>query len=153
MKFECQSSCKGGCCKIPKGSQLFIFLTPTDRMRLAAFLKKPINKFAKQSHFTFTRFSGPGTYWHLKTDKDKCKFLSKEGKCSVYEARPTQCATWPLWPENTEVETQEQFMKTCPGIGVGPELSSDEINSKLDEQRKADGLYANKKSGTSPFKG
>lgn len=32
-------------------------------------------------------------------DDDQCVFLDKDGKsCSVYEARPIQCRTYPYWP-------------------------------------------------------
>ena len=123
---------------------MFVFLTGPDRLKLAAFLKKPVKKFAKQSHFSSTRFGGQGVYWHLKIKGDRCPFL-KNGRCSVYEARPTQCATWPLWKENLKPETEEFFKKVCPGIGVGQELSEAEVNSKLEEQEKADAIYANKK--------
>lgn len=141
MKFQCQETCGGKCCKIPKGNQLFVFLTSKDRMRLAAFLHKPINKFAQRGHFTTTRFGGTGWHWYLKSGEGQCKFLTKAGKCSVYEARPTQCKTWPFWPENMKPETQEMFMKECPGIGVGPELADEVLNAQLDEQRKADAVY------------
>lgn len=141
MKFECQESCGGKCCKIPKGKALFIFLTWADRMKLAKFLRKPMNKFAQRSSFSHTRFGREGFHWHLKQTSDQCQFLTKAGKCGVYEARPTQCKTWPFWPENMAPETQEMFMKECPGIGVGPELPIETVNAQLEEQRKADGLY------------
>ena len=33
----------------------------------------------------------------------RCALLDEEkGQCSVYEARPVQCRTWPFWPENLE---------------------------------------------------
>lgn len=32
-------------------------------------------------------------------DDDQCVFLDKDGKsCSIYEARPVQCRTYPYWP-------------------------------------------------------
>lgn len=56
-----------------------------------------------------------------------CVFLdraSRPGKaiCTIYEARPSQCKTWPWWPE--VVETPEAWAETkrrtpCPGMGAG----------------------------------
>ncbi len=121
---------------------MFIFLTKNDRMKLSAFLKKPINSFAQKSHFAFTRFMGKGWQWHLKLKADTCQFL-KEGKCSVYEARPTQCKTWPFWSELMDIKNWLKAGEECPGIGMGPELSEDEVTEKLLEQVKADAVYTN----------
>ena len=33
-----------------------------------------------------------------------CVFLSKEGQCGIYEARPIQCSTYPWWPSLLESE-------------------------------------------------
>lgn len=119
-------------------------------MKLAAFLKKPINKFAQRSHFASTRFGRAGWLWHLKQKNDEqCSFLTKAGRCGVYEARPTQCKTWPFWPENVDPENgihvKDIFMEECPGLGVGPEVPEAEINSNLEAQRKADAVYTNQK--------
>lgn len=50
-----------------------------------------------------------------------CVFWERERGCTVYEARPEQCRTWPFWPDN--VETPEDWARTesiCPGAGNGP---------------------------------
>ena len=50
-----------------------------------------------------------------------CIFLrwDEEGKsqCSIYPVRPTQCRTWPFWPENIRSRRDwEAAAKTCPGM-------------------------------------
>lgn len=158
MKFQCQESCGGKCCKIPKGQQLFVFLSWSDRVRLAKFLHKPVNKFALMANFTSTRFKpSGGRFWFLKPlpvakrkphepeVEGQCRFLTDAGRCGVYEARPTQCRTWPMWPENMNEATQEQFTKICPGIGKGDELSEDEVNAKLVEQKRTDASYTSQR--------
>ncbi|KAJ1484251.1 hypothetical protein T484DRAFT_1948245 [Baffinella frigidus] len=35
-----------------------------------------------------------------RTSGGACIFLDEKGACSIYEARPTQCRTYPFWPEN-----------------------------------------------------
>lgn len=55
-----------------------------------------------------------------------CVFLDRDsvpGKaiCSVYEARPMQCRTWPFWPENLRSrQAWERAGRSCPGINTGP---------------------------------
>lgn len=148
MKFECQESCGGQCCKIPKGKTMFVYLTMADRLRLATFLKQPVSQFAQKASFFFTRFSRAGIYWFLKikAGSDQCPFLFN-GKCRVYEARPDQCRTWPFWPENLKKETEEHFIKACPGIGVGPEY---DMEKEIQEQARTDGLYSNQDRRTNP---
>ena len=46
------------------------------------------------------------THFKEKNKESKCIFLDKK-KCSVYEARPIQCRTWPFWKEN--MNTKEIF--------------------------------------------
>lgn len=57
-----------------------------------------------------------------------------EGKqCSVYEARPTQCRTWPFWPENMDAKTwDEDVVSYCPGVGKGKLYSQSEIKKLMD---------------------
>ena len=65
----------------------------------------------------------------LKIDgRFDCVFLdrtTRPGKaiCGIYRARPSQCRTWPWWPE--VVETPETWAETkrltpCPGMDTGP---------------------------------
>jgi len=56
-----------------------------------------------------------------------CVFLDREtipGKavCGVYEDRPTQCRTWPFWPENLTSRRVWEAAKRrapCPGMDHG----------------------------------
>ena len=135
MKFECQTSCGGKCCK-PQwdGKSGFVFLTAKDIVKLASFLNKPISTFADYFEFDFTRFTKQRSFqWILKLHKGHCRFL-KDGKCEVYEARPTQCRTFPFWPELMVQGTYEELKNYCPGVGVGEEHT----HALLAEQIKAD---------------
>lgn len=83
--------------------------------------------------FSSTRFSKTTTrQWFIADDKGTCPFL-KEGKCSVYEARPTQCRTFPFWPELMTEIKYSSLREFCPGIGEGEEathkLLSDQIEA------------------------
>jgi|TARA_B110000196_G_C20868641_1_gene530954 Fe-S-cluster containining protein len=64
----------------------------------------------------------------LRIDEPACPFLNEAGGCSVYEARPKQCRTWPFWVENLKRTTWEgPVSDCCPGIGKGELVDADEV--------------------------
>ena len=58
-------------------------------------------------------------------------------RCSVYEARPTQCRTWPFWPENMTPRSWTSIARFCPGVGKGTIVPAERIVEILREQRRA----------------
>ncbi len=47
-------------------------------------------------------------------------FDSHARKCTVYNARPRQCKTWPFWQSNVaSPEAWQQTCEACPGSGKG----------------------------------
>ena len=59
-----------------------------------------------------------------------CVFWDRQGGCTVYEARPVQCRTWPFWPDNIETpEDWEHVVDICPGSGRGRLFTVDEIRA------------------------
>ncbi len=122
IRFECQGS--GKCCT-SRGSYGFVYLTLEDRKRFAKFFKIPTASFTRQ-HCAKT-----GGHFHLKEFRDDCRFLENK-RCTVYEGRPTQCRTWPFWPENMNARAWNKDVKGfCPGIGKGKLVSRDEIDEIL----------------------
>lgn len=74
-------------------------------------------------------------WFHLKetASRKECRFLDAK-KCAVYEGRPTQCRTWPFWPENMSPRAwQKEVASYCPGVGKGKIVSPEEIRSRLEE--------------------
>ena len=68
----------------------------------------------RTSDFTRQYCDKTGGVYHLKTlDQSDCMFL-KNKRCEVYPSRPTQCRTWPFWPEN---------MNAKPGITKWPPIA------------------------------
>lgn len=142
MKFECQESCGGKCCKPGWSGSHFIFLTDADIVRIEQFTGLHRNQFSKVGEFEWTRFA---TEKVTARFMGQCPFL-QDGSCDIYEARPTQCRTFPYWPENMSDEKWKALSAECPGIGKGP-LDQDplEVQLKLAEQRRADGKYGETK--------
>lgn len=124
IRFECQGS--GKCCT-SHGEFGFVFLTIEDRRRLA--------KHFKLSTAAFTRkyCDMKDGVWHLKEDPQNpdCLFLKKKS-CSVYLGRPTQCRTWPFWPEVMNAKSwSKEVADFCPGIGKGKLWTKSEIEEIL----------------------
>lgn len=137
MKFACQSSCGGRCCSQSwRDDSPHVFLTRGDQYRLSSFLDRPLEVFAERAAFETTRFSKePTVQWILKLDQGRCKFLN-EGKCGVYSARPTQCRTYPYWPEHMKgQEFSKEVKESCPGVGHGTDVWAKGL---LAAQREAD---------------
>ena len=41
-------------------------------------------------------------------------------KCTVYEARPIQCRTWPFWDSTVRKKKDwQETCEVCPGAGTG----------------------------------
>lgn len=131
VQFECQGS--GKCCT-SHGEYGFVFLTLKDRKRFADYLKITTREFTKKY---CDKYHGA---FHLKEDPKNpdCLFL-KNKRCSVYEARPAQCRTWPFWPEVMPAKSWRQDVASfCPGIGKGRIWNRKEIEQNLNEQAKAE---------------
>jgi len=54
----------------------------------------------------------------------------------VYEARPTQCRTYPFW--SNIVDSEESWnreSRECPGIGIGPLHGPEAVSEALAKRR------------------
>lgn len=124
LRFECQGS--GKCCT-SHGEFGFVFLTQDDRRRFARHLNITTTAFTKKY------CDQTNGIWHLKEDSQNtdCMFL-KNKRCSVYEARPNQCRTWPFWPEVMNAKAwKSEVASFCPGVGKGRIWNKDEIEREM----------------------
>ena len=138
LRFSC-TQC-GRCCTGPTG---FVWYTPEEGMAMARFLNMSFAKFEKQ----YTRRLGSRR--SLNEYKTRygydCVFLTRDenGKagCSIYSVRPSQCRTWPFWPENlASPEDYAHVADTCPGVkkginGQGEFVPIEEIRIRRDQSR------------------
>jgi Fe-S-cluster containining protein len=107
LKFKC-TGC-GKCCSGPSG---YVFLSEPDLERLAAHFSLTPKAFAQK----YTRLVD-GQYALLdRPNSGDCIFL-KDKRCSVYEARPIQCQTFPWWIHNLKEPAEwEEASHHCEGI-------------------------------------
>ncbi len=125
--FKCQGS--GQCCTT-HGEFGFVFLTLKDRQSMARELKLSTLQFTK------TYCDKKNGFFHLKERKDNpdCLFL-KNKRCSVYHGRPTQCRTWPFWPEvMTPKAWKKEIVAFCPGAGKNKLWTKEDIEEQMQDQ-------------------
>ena len=135
LDFTC-TQC-GNCCTGPAG---YVWITIDEVTNLARHLglspKETIAKYCRKirGKLSLKEFRTPeGNY--------DCVFLKEipvepggeapeqpRKVCSVYDARPLQCRTWPFWEGNlTSRRVWNQTARRCLGINEGRHFSPDEI--------------------------
>lgn len=128
LRFECQQGCTN-CCRV-KG---FVYVTEKDVTRAAAYLGMAQEEFEKKYIFRskyMIRLRKPRN--------NQCFFLKGNG-CSIHPAKPTQCRTYPFWPEMVEDRQiwNEVGESCCPGIGKGELIQLGTALEKAQEMRDA----------------
>jgi Fe-S-cluster containining protein len=74
-----------------------------------------------------------GVYRLSLKEKDNydCIFW-RDGGCTVYDARPLQCSTYPFWEDNLrDAESWNRLEESCPGINKGQLHPREEIDRLL----------------------
>ena len=120
LRFKC-TGC-GKCCTGPSGS---VNLSQVDLERLANFLHQPVGTFVRK----YTRTTKGPRVLIDRADSHDCVFLIDK-TCTVYEARPTQCRTYPWWLSNThDRQSWDETAGQCEGINYpgAPIISPSEI--------------------------
>lgn len=125
LRFECTRCSR--CCRHTPG---YVFLSPADLDRLAAAAGLSCEEF-------FARYSrkvdlGLARRVSLKEKPNVDCILWENGGCSLYEARPLQCRSFPFW--SACLASREEWLlqaKNCPGMGRGGVHSREEIEGWL----------------------
>jgi Fe-S-cluster containining protein len=127
LRFTCQRGCVK-CCD----QEGYVYLTEDDLKRAAKFTGMSAAGFEKKFVYR-TRHQ----MRFRKPRHKQCPFLEADG-CSIHPAKPTQCRTFPFWPEL--VENRAAWEKTgrfCPGIGTGPLIQIGTALEIANQQRQA----------------
>lgn len=124
LRFECQRCLY--CCSSEPG---YVYLSREDIINGANATALSPRDFIS----VYCRVIDFGTFSMISLREKEnydCIFLTKEG-CSIYQARPVQCRTYPFWP--SVIESEESWKKearSCPGIGKGPVIPREEIERR-----------------------
>jgi uncharacterized protein len=122
LRFRC-TQC-GHCCT---GAPGFVWVNDTEIEAIADFLGESIKKVTS----VHTRVEHRGRSLRERTNGD-CVFYDKTVGCTIYEARPGQCRTWPFWDSNVaSPKAWQHTCEICPGSGEGNLISVEEITRRL----------------------
>ncbi len=122
LKFSC-SGC-GDCCT---GAPGYVWVNKEEIKALADRVEMDAEDFEDE----YVRRVGIRKSLKEFPNGDCVFFDTESRKCSVYEARPRQCKTWPFWDSNLKSpETWAQTCDECPGSGTGKLYSLNEIESQ-----------------------
>lgn len=141
LRFEC-TQC-GRCCTGPPG---YVTFTDEEAVAMAAALGLTTEAFLDRYA------TSDGLHRSLREVPTEhgydCVFLDRTsipGKavCSIYEARPLQCRTFPWWPGNLRSERDwKRLGRECEGVGRGDFVPVEEIRIERDRQGARDGSVA-----------
>ncbi|CEG43880.1 Predicted spermine/spermidine synthase [Plasmopara halstedii] len=126
LRFRC-TEC-GKCCTGRGGR---VRVNDREIKELAAFKNLTVNDFKRKHTLELNKNNNGQNVTQsilLQTsDDNQCIFL-QGSKCSVYKVRPTQCRTFPWWPEHLVSEYDWQLAANqCEGIHVNQEDVQDNI--------------------------
>ncbi len=122
LRFEC-SQC-GNCCT---GAPGFVWVNAAEIEALAKLRNEPLAEFEQR----YVRRVGARRSL-IERDNGDCVFFDGQTRrCTVYEARPRQCRTWPFWDSNLKrPEDWAHACQVCPGSGEGKLHSIEFIESQ-----------------------
>jgi uncharacterized protein len=127
LAFEC-TQC-GNCCSGPQTGFVWVDDNEIQALAIAMGMQDDLEGFERK----FTRRVGQKTSLVEYSDGD-CIFLHPTTRnCTVYDARPRQCRTWPFW--DITLESPKAWKKTakeCPGCNQGRLYSLVEIQQRLE---------------------
>lgn len=117
LRFECT-----GCGKCCTGASGTIFINEREAKEIAEKLGMTKAAFLREYAYPYK-----GGHSIREKESGDCVFLNGT-LCGIYEARPTQCRTFPFWPEVLRSEKNwKATARDCEGIGQGKLYNKEEI--------------------------
>jgi len=104
------ANCEGRCCT---GESGYIYVSKEEIFKIADLLNLSVNDFGVKYLFKH------GYKYSIKEQEHEgsyeCVFYDRESNgCKIYEARPSQCITFPFWEYfKTHID---ELKEECPGI-------------------------------------
>jgi hypothetical protein len=125
LRFKC-TEC-GDCCR-RNGAYAFVYLNDPEIDDLAAYFGLSRRSFMRR--YTFVDEFG---WRQLRFEDFHCPFLDGDSnRCTVYEARPIQCQTFPFWRQFVQDgKWTAEVRGMCEGIGEGEQWSVEYVTSKM----------------------
>ena len=129
LKFDCIRCSK--CCRHVAG---YVYLSKSDIVKAASHLALKEDDFLNQycrtvQHGTETRIS-----LTEKPNYDCIFWDEKQDGCSIYQARPLQCQSYPFWEHILTQQNWKEEAHSCPGINKGTLYTKEDISSILEKR-------------------
>jgi Fe-S-cluster containining protein len=123
LRFRCLGC--GRCCT---GEPGFVWVGAAEIAALAAALHMELGSFEE----AFVRSVGKKKSLVELPGGDCVFFDNRTRHCAVYDARPTQCRTWPFWESNVHSPgAWEETCQACPGSGKGRLVDREQIERRV----------------------
>lgn len=124
LKFTC-SQC-GDCCT---GAPGFVWVNASEITEMAAIVGMEVAAFESR----YVRKVGIRKSLTERPNGD-CELLDPKTRgCTVYQARPRQCRTWPFWESNIRSpEAWKETCEMCPGSGQGQLVPLEDIRRQAE---------------------
>jgi Fe-S-cluster containining protein len=122
LRFTC-TQC-GDCCSGAPGN---VWVTNEEIEALAAAVGEQPARFEE----LFVRKVGSRKSLRERDNGDCVLLDAQKRTCTVYDARPRQCRTWPFWDSN--LKTPDDWAHTCevcPGSGRGKLYQLEQIEEQ-----------------------
>ncbi len=121
LRFEC-TQC-GACCS---GDPGYVWVNEAEIEAMALEMGLETDAFARK----FVRQVGSQRSLIEYPDGDCILLDPRTRKCTVYQARPIQCRTWPFWDSTVKKKKDwKQTCEVCPGAGTGRLYTLSEIET------------------------
>lgn len=121
LNFSCQRC--SFCCGHSPG---FVYLSKNDLLSLCRHCGMDIRNFIEKYCRWVDYYYGETVLALLEKKNYDCIFW--ENGCSVYEARPVQCSTYPFWAWMLKDRaTWNECANECPGMNKGKTWTFEEI--------------------------
>jgi Fe-S-cluster containining protein len=119
LRFQC-TQC-GNCCT---GAPGYVWVNRDEIAALARKLGLSVDEFERK----YVRAVGVRKSLIEYANGDCVFFDGYARKCTVYDARPRQCRTWPFWQSNVEsAQAWQHTCQICPGSGKGKLYPADQV--------------------------
>ena len=103
-------NCEGKCCT---GESGYIYVTKSEIENIALILEMDVREFVNK--YLFKKMYKYSIKEKKNGDSYECIFYdSTKNGCTIYDARPLQCKTFPFWDHyKTRID---ELKLECPGI-------------------------------------
>ena len=124
----------GRCCT-RRGKYGHVYVNAEEIRALAAVLEMSVRKFERE--YTLV---DPCGWTQLVFEDEHCPFFEPgTAQCRVYQARPTQCRTFPFWSDMVGPRGwTREARNLCEGVGRGPSHDAQTVEARMVEMESWD---------------